>query len=286
MRAPLLLLVAVYLLVGCSDTRSYETKGRVISVDPSAGALVVDHEDIPGLMPAMTMRLKVADARELDPIASGDAVAFRLNLNADSTWVDRIVLLDPTAVTGRPSQPLINPDAEASAVMPGEVVPSFAVVDHDGVEIRDVDLAGAPYLITFIYTRCPLPDYCPLMTQRFLAIQRTIIDEGLRTRLVAASVDPEYDRPEVLAEYGQRVGASPDHWRFVTGSPEQISHLATIFGVFYSEDGDEINHNLSTVLVGRDGRVRSLWRGNEWSVDEVISAIRRVETVERERDST
>jgi protein SCO1 len=284
MRAALVVLV-VMLAVGCSDERSYETRGRVIATDLPAGYVVVDHEDIPGLMPAMTMRLRVPDPESLQEIAAGDAISFRLNLNDDSTWVDRIVVLPPDAIEGRPSQPLVNPSAEVVSSMPGDRVPSFSLVDQAGAQVSPETLGSQPYLITFIYTRCPLPDYCPLMTQRFLALQERLEVDGHGTHLISVSVDPEFDTPDVMAEYGSRVGADFDRWTFATGSSLDVSKVATIFGVFYSEEEGEINHNLSTALVGSDGRVRSIWRGNEWSPDEVMETIRRVETVERARSS-
>lgn len=282
MRIALVFVLACF-IVGCSDVRTFDTRGRVISLDAPAGYLVVDHEDIPGLMPAMTMRLRVPDQDLMRGVASGDAISFRLNLNDDSTWVDRISLLPPDAIDGRPSQPLVNPTSDVTTAMPGDLVPPFVLVDQTEARITQEELLGRPYLITFIYTRCPLPDYCPLMTQRFIALQRQLVENGDDTRLVSVSVDPEFDTPDVMAEYGARVGADFDRWTLATGSPDDISRVATIFGVFYSEGDGEINHNLSTALVGSDGRVRSVWRGNEWSPDEVIDAIRQVEAVERDR---
>lgn len=283
MRLLLIVLVSLVTLAACSDVRSYETRGRVISLGEDGRSVVVDHEDIPNLMPAMTMRLRALDASELRDVAAGDAIAFRLNLNSDSTWIDRVAVLEPDAVEGRPSQPAIHENDGLTMAMPGEQVPSFSLIDQDGSEVSADDLRGRPYLATFIYTRCPLPDYCPLMSTRFQEIQRRLAIDDRDVMLVSISIDPEYDTSTVMAEYGSRLTDDTSTWLFATGNPAQISRVATIFGVFYSEDNGEINHNLSTVLVGSDGRVRSIWRGNEWTVDEVVQTIERVVDVEANR---
>jgi protein SCO1 len=287
MRALSVLLgIAVLSLAGCSDHRTYDSRGRVISIATDLQSVVVDHEDIPGLMPAMTMRLRVMDQYELDHIAVGDAISFRLHVTSETSWIDRLVVLDADAIDGLPSQPAIRSTGDQTLVMPGGVVPEWELVRETGETITGTDLSGAPYLITFIYTRCPLPDYCPLMSRRFRAIQDSLVAESSLTKLVSVSVDPTFDAPEVMAEYGYRVGADPSIWWMATGNPEQVSHVATIFGVFYSEENGEINHNLSTVLVDADGRVRRIWRGNEWTVAEVVETRRRLEDVETGRRSS
>jgi protein SCO1 len=280
------LLACLLLLAACSDVRTYDARGRVISIADDARSIVVDHEDIRGLMPAMTMPFTVDDPSEIDGIAEGDAIGFRLNVTDDRSWIDRVRLLDPSAVEGRPSQPVVSEDSDVRLMMPGETVPEFTLVDSDGSLLTDDDLRGRPYLITFIYTRCPIPDYCPLMARRFAEIQAELNERAVDLELISVSIDPEYDSPEVMSDYAERLNADQSNWRFATGSPAQVSRAATIFGVFYNEADGGINHNLSTVLVDSEGRVRRIWRGNEWAVDEVVGAAERVVSAEKVRFTT
>lgn len=274
---PFLLLAA---LAGCSGQRSYEVQGRVVGFGDGA-MVIVEHGDIDGLMPAMTMPFTAYDDAALDSLYTGDAVAFVLHIRGDSSWIDQIRKLPDDAV---PPHPAGTPDLTASDAPPllemGDPVPDVQLLTQADTTLRMSELEGTPVFITFIYTRCPLPDYCPRMSENFLQLQRRIREERLGpVRMLSVSFDPQHDTPAVLRDYANRVGADLSTWIFATGDSSAVGTLAHQFGVFYRAEGEEIMHNLTTALIGADGRVRRIWRGNDWTLDQVLSALRSREAV-------
>ena len=269
---PVLLLAA---LAACSGDRSYEVQGRIVGFGDGA-TVIVEHGDIDGLMPAMTMPFEAQDGAALDSLYTGDAVAFVLHIRGDSSWIDQIKKLPDDAV---PPHPAGTPDESASdapaLLEMGDPVPDAQLLTHADTTLQISDLEGMPVLVTFIYTRCPLPDYCPRMSENFVQLQRRIREDRLGPiHMLSISFDPQYDTPAVLREYANRVGADLSTWIFATGDSTTVATLAHQFGVFYRTEGEEIMHNLTTALVGSDGRVRRIWRGNDWTLDQVISALR------------
>lgn len=273
--AGLLGLLVVLVLAGCSPERTYEVRGRVVGFSDDPRTVIVEHEDVPGLMPAMTMPFRAADARAVQALGHGDAVAFRLHVGRDSSWITDLVSLPDSAVAAHPAGGGAASGGEASPVLqPGDAVPGFTLVAASGDTLETAGFEGRAWLVTFIYTRCPLPDYCPLLSQRFQQLQAPLRARfGERVHLLSVSFDPAHDTPEVLRDYARRYGADPRRWTFATGSAETIRDMAGRFGVFYEEAGAEITHNLSTTLVGPDGRLRAVWRGNTWTTDDVLAAV-------------
>lgn len=272
-----LLVLSAVLFVGCSLERSYEVRGRVVGFGDDPRTVIVEHEDIPGLMPAMTMPFQALDAAAVQALDVGDAVAFTLHVAPDSSWISDVAALPDDAVDRHPAGSDTRPTTVGGGTLlnVGDPVPDVTLVSQAGDTLRTGDYAGRSWLITFIYTRCPLPDYCPLMSQRFQQLQPRLAEQyGDRVALLSVTFDPAYDTPQVLAEYADRYGADPARWTFATGDPSEIAHLAHRFGVFYETNGNVIDHNLTTALVGPDGTVRALWRGNDWTPEDVVQALR------------
>ncbi len=266
-------------LAGCNYSRTYEVQGRIAGFGDDLRTLIIEHEDVPGLMPAMVMSFKARSAKELENLEEGDAISFSLTLNRDSSWISSITKLPDDAIAAHPASANM-PDLEIPAGTPvlqeGDPVPPFELIDQKGDTLRSTDFSEGALLLTFIYTRCPLPDFCPLMSQNFARLQPPIREQyGDAVQMLSISFDPGYDTPEVLAEYAKRYTNDTRQWRFATGSPEQIGTVATLFGVFYEPEGDIINHSLSTVLIGPEGRVRKIWRGNRWTTQEIMAEIAR-----------
>ncbi len=170
-------------------------------------------------------------------------------------------------------------NVEASSLLEikgGASIPSFRLQTQSGGELTEESLEGGYTLMTFIFTRCPVPEFCPAMSLKFGDLQRLIgANEQLadKTRLISVTLDPEYDLPEVLAEYGNRVGAEPGIWDFATGEATEIAKLASLVGLRYSGSGAEIDHTLKTALIGPDGRLVKVWTGNRWQAEDVVDAI-------------
>lgn len=262
-------------LAGCSGERSYEVRGRIAGFGDGR-TLIVEHGDIPGLMPAMTMSFEARESASLDTLHTGDAVAFVLYIRGDSTWIDEIRRLPDDAVPEHPAGSRQEQTSSAPDLFEmGDPVPNTPLQSHADTTFNLTQFEGTPVVLTFIYTRCPLPDYCPLMTQNFVRLQKRIRDERLGpVHLVSVTFDPQYDSPAILREYSGRFDADLSSWTFATGDSSDVASLAHRFGVYYRTQGGEIIHNLSTALIGADGRIRRIWRGNDWTVDQIVTAIR------------
>jgi protein SCO1/2 len=160
-------------------------------------------------------------------------------------------------------------------------VPDVALVDQNGRPLRLSALKGRAYALTFVFTRCPLPEFCPLMMKSFAAAQAALAAEARlldATRLVTVSFDPEHDTPEVLRRFGrpfQKTSPPFTHWVLATGEAKEIRRLADALELEYQEDTDSFVHNLRTAVVDREGRLARLLRGNEWRPEELVQELRK-----------
>ncbi len=259
--------------------KRYELKGKVVSVDKAERRVYLDHEEIPGYMEAMTMpfALRKNDLWALDVLKPGQQVTATLVVDEGLSWIENIVITDQSAIDGSAASSA-NAAREAR---PGDEVPDFTLINQDGKRISLKQYRGKALLLTFIYTRCPLPDYCPLMSSNFAAIDKELKkNQSLydRTHLLSISFDTEYDTPKVLKSYG---GAYTEnytsetfaHWEFATGSAQEIRAIAEFFGLSFYPESNQIIHGLRTALIGPDGRVYKTYHGNEWKPDEVLRDI-------------
>jgi protein SCO1/2 len=251
----------------------YAIKGKVVNVDKRGSAVTVAHEAIPGYMDAMTMPFKLKDPSLLDMMADGDRLQATLVVTGLRSWLEDVVFVRESAdSSGVPSG--LEP-------RPGGDVPDFNLVNQYGKKISLRQYRGRALLLTFIYTRCPLPDYCPLMTERFGDIEKALAADAAlyaNTHLLSITVDPEYDTPQVLLRYAAKESTAHAsgsrqvfaHWEFATGSKEQVKAVATYFGMQFWKDGDQIIHSLRTALIGPDGRFLKLYPGNEWTPQNIL----------------
>ena len=163
----------------------------------------------------------------------------------------------------------------------GDVLPSFALTTQTHRPFTEAALRGRVTAVTFIYTRCPVPNFCPLMSKGFHQLQREIEREpALRdAQLLSVTLDPKFDTPEVLDAYAKHLGADPKRWHFVTGSPAEIDRLTRAFSIHMEPNGVLIDHTLATAVIDADGRIVEIWRGNGWTVAEVIAALRKAPAV-------
>ena len=251
----------------------YQIKGTVVSVDKRGATVTISHEEIPGYMEAMAMPFKLKDERFLSGMAEGDRVQATLVVAGLKSWLEDVVVTRETV----DQSDIRSPQARAEA-KPGDEVPDFKLIDQDGKHITLHQYRGKTLVLTFIYTRCPLPDYCPLMTDNFSEIQKLLkADAALyeRTHLLSISVDPEYDTPKVLREYAARHSADTTQWEFATGGKDQVKQVATYFGMQYWRDQDQVVHSLRTAIIGADGKLLKLYHGNEWKPQEIVSELRK-----------
>jgi protein SCO1/2 len=256
--------------------RRFEFKGTVVSVDKARQTATISHEEVKGYMEGMTMPFKIKDAWALDVMQPGDGVQATLVVTDTSGWLEDVVVVQQSAAaqTGTPASP--------TQPKPGDTVPDFRLVNQDGKPVSLKNYKGKALLLTFIYTRCPVPEYCSLMSSNFAGLERELKkDPALyaRTHLLSVSFDPAHDTPAVLRSYGAATTGNYDqetfaHWEFVTGDGAEVKKMAQFFGLTYVPEKDQIVHSLRTALVGTDGRLFKLYPGNEWKPDDVLADVR------------
>lgn len=272
------LAILVFSSASCSrepatPERRYDLSGKIVTVDRSTHELTIQHEDIPGLMKGMTMPFRVNDAWVFDAAHAGDSVTATLVIAGDSSHLENVV------VTQNPGTAPEQPGIRLPQV--GDTVPNVTFINQDGKKVRMSQLHGKAVLLTFIYTRCPLPDYCIRMSNNFGTIAKQLKQQPDlydKTELLSISFDPEYDTPKVLREYGDNYAGVVDpkftHWQFVTAPPDEVKKAADFFGLSYIPNGGQLVHSLRTTVVGPDGKIVHLFNGNEWKPDDAVNALR------------
>lgn len=260
------------LLLGCQPSRTFSGIGRVVGFGDDQQTVFINHGDIEGLMPAMTMPFAVQDSSALAALEMGDAVRFDLHVTPRTSWIAAItrIPLDslPLALQGTPVQ---SPLLAEGALALGDPVPDFSFLDQTGAVDSLAAFRGRAVLLTFIYTRCPLPDYCPLLSQQFRVLQPRLREQfGADVHLLSLSFDPAYDTPAVLRAYGERYTRRFDNWTLAAVLPDQMDDALKAFGMFVTGDDLELIHNLMTVLIDAEGQVQAYWRGNYWQPEDVM----------------
>ena len=286
------LLLAVAVLSGChtnrkpaqadSSTRNikvYKLRGKVVSTDPAHRQVTLNHEAIPGFMDAMTMPYRLKDENILSELHPGDVITSDLLVPPDSNLeveLDHIVIIAQ-------GQPDYRPARTYHVPKQGDRVPDFKLRNQDGRPLRMAEFKGDALLVTFIYTRCPLPDFCPRVTRYFAQVNRDLEATPAvyrRTHLLCVSFDPDHDTPARLRAYGATyIGTdSRDAFRhidFAVPDPAELKRMAEYFDVgLTSGPDDSITHTLSTTLIGPDGRVVEFYPGNEWTPGQLEAAVR------------
>ncbi len=251
------------------EVRAYPLVGVVRTVDRESGSVAIRHEAIPGFMPAMTMPFDLKADPILAELQVGDTISGTLRVEVDRSSLTDVVitaLAEPTPADG--------PAVPRATIQPGDPVPDLTVTTQDGTPLRLADLRGRTIVLTFIYTRCPLPDFCPAIDRKFAELARRLAtaDGGDGVRLLSVSFDPEHDTPAVLAAHARLLGAKPPRWTFAVASHEALFPIAAALGLNYAPTGREIIHSLSTAVIGPDGRLVGLWTGSRWPTAEVARA--------------
>ena len=280
---PLICFLAA-LAPGCSkqsrtDIVTFPLRGEVVRIDSAQMRVTVSHQAIPNYMNAMTMPFKVHEAGVLRGLAVGDSIQATLAVSRTESWLEQI------AVVGKgETPPTLTADQiiTARVFRTGEPFPDESLLNQDGKKIDLGSFRGKVIALTFIYTRCPLPDFCIRMSDHFARIQRSLkSDGGLNGKwhLFSVSFDPKFDRPAVLKRYAGEYGADFSTWDFLT-DPDTlgpvIRRLADGLGLEYSEDEGLIDHNLRTVIIDPEGKLVKVITGNEWKPEEVAAEIRRL----------
>jgi protein SCO1 len=279
-RRKVIVMLFCVLLTACQSKpqpqgKRYELKGTIVSVDKAHSSALISHEEIKDYMEAMTMSYTLKDAWPLDVMKPGDEIQATLVVTDSSSWLEDVVVTEKSA-----AQTATTPESSAQP-RPGDAVPDFHLINQDGKAVHLAQYKGKALLLTFIYTRCPVPEYCTLMSNNFAEINQELQKDSKlydKTHLLSISFDPEYDSPQVLRSYGAAHTGNYNketfsHWEFVTGDAAEVKKMAEFFGFTYIPEKDQIVHTLQTVLIGPDGKVVKLYPGNEWKPSEVLREI-------------
>ncbi|WP_435015902.1 copper-binding protein [Tundrisphaera sp. TA3] len=263
--------------------KTYQLTGVVRKVDQASGEVVIAHDEIPGFMPAMTMPFTLGDKSLLDDVRPGDEVEAPLNVVFDESGKARDYKLGGLTVSKPAPETAVSTDPprpESAVLKIADPVPDFAVTLEDGSSARLSDFKGNVVVLTFIYTRCPLPDFCPAVDAKFAEMARQLSalpGRSDRVRLLSISFDPEHDDPAALRAHARRVGARAPLWQFAVASHDELRKVAEPLGLSYAPAGREIIHNLCTAVIGPDGRLARLEAGSQgrrWPPEEMLKAIR------------
>jgi len=276
-----------------TNLQTFQTQGVVKEVAANGRTVVIAHEAIPNYMEAMTMRFKVKQQGELTGLRPGDNILFRLLVTDTESWVEgisRIASAQTVEQASRPSGGRLTLDPSKAGDTPsavGETAASprrhplldYAFTNELAQAVRLSDFRGQALAITFFFTRCPIPEFCPRLSRNFeeASGKLSAIPGGpTNWHFLSVTFDPEFDSPAVLRAYGERYQYDSNHWNFLTGPREQINALASGSDVKFEPASGFINHNFRTLIIDAAGHLQMIFptSGNlsDAIVDEVIKA--------------
>ena len=265
-------LLSALLAAACSrpeNTREYSLVGQIVALAPERREVTIKHQDIVGFMPAMTMPFTVRDPALLADRQPGDLITATLVFGETTAYLSQLTR------TGH--QPVDAPPPDLG-LREGDLVADAAFIDQTGTPRPLSSFQGHRRVLTFIYTRCPLAEYCPLMDRHFTALQRTIRARAdlADVHLLSVTLDPAYDTPAVLRAHAQRLQAEPSRWSFLTGEPAVLREFASQFGIYSEADPEnpqQIVHSLRTAVIDVDGRLVTNTTGNDWTPDDILAQL-------------
>lgn len=266
-----------------TNLQTFFVRGEVKEFKPDGRTVVIDHEEIPNYMAKMVMPFKVKDTNQLAGLGTNDQIHFRFNVAEFESWIDQITK------TGTAPAPVADPNRknfrlvrEVEVLKEGDALPAYTFTDQRGQPFRTADFKGRALALTFIFTRCPVPDFCPRMSLRFAQADkqlRALASDPVNYHLLSLSFDVDHDTPPVLQNYANTVkaqhGADLGRWTFATGKLIDIDDITERFGLVFPRDPEKpvFNHNLRTVVIDAAGKVQKIFIGNDWKADELVAEL-------------
>jgi protein SCO1/2 len=276
-------MLLIVLFAGCvkkqenqtTEITTFPLKGEVVHIMPDEHRIMIAHGEIPNYMKAMTMPFKVKDTTFLTMVHAGDSVVATLAVSRTESWLATISLIGkgtlPEALTG-------NEILFKQLFKEGEPIPDVEFRNQNNRKIHLDSFKGDVLALTFIYTRCPLPDFCIRMSDNFARIQRSLKKDATldgKWHLFSITFDLEFDRPNVLKGYGKTYDADFADWDFLVTEKKSLQKIADGFDLTYEPDeGGLIAHTLRTILIDKKGNLVAILKGNDWTPDEVAHRIR------------
>jgi protein SCO1/2 len=246
--------------------RVFSVEGVVKEIKPDGLSAVIRHEAIPGYMDAMTMPFKVKGPAELKGVGAGDVVRFQFHVTGSESWMDQVKVIR-SAAQGSATMVTNNNTAMAGtgtvtsvsgtnrAVHP---LMTYKFTNQLGQAVSLSDFQGSALAITFIFTRCPVPDYCPRLTRNFQETAQkmsSLPNAPTNWHLLSFTIDPAFDTPRVLKAYAERYKYDPAQWSFLTGPQDRVAELVRESGVTVEPSGSLFSHNFRTLVVGTNGQL-------------------------------
>lgn len=278
--------IALFLLSAqlSAGAQEYSVTGMVLGVDRARNTFNASIQSIPGFMPAMAMPFEVRQGKDLDGLVPGAAVQFVLVVKGNSSHAERIRIVryrsveqDPLAASRLKLLTRVAGAPTRKVLAVGDAVPDFTLTNQQGQLLALSDLRGKVVAINFIYTSCPLPNFCLRIANNFGVLQ-TRFKARLGSDLVLLTVtfDPVHDTPEVLAKYASRWNADPATWHFLTGPVSDVQRVCHQFGVDYFSEEGLMNHSLHTAIIDREGKVVANIEGNQFTADQLVDLTKAV----------
>jgi protein SCO1/2 len=290
MRLVIVSLMAVLAVVSCTSEKrtTYQVKGVIKEISADRKQAQIAHENIPGYMEAMTMMFDVKDPKELEGLQPNDQVSFRMIVTEDDGWIDQVKKIGTVAAATEAREDARPPFRQVREVEPlkvGDLLPEYKFTNELGKAVSLSDFKGRAVAITFLFTRCPFPTFCPRMAvnfQKTYDLLKQKSDAPRNWHLLAITIDPDFDTPAVLKEYAKKYDYDPAKWNFLTGEHIDITAITEQFGLLYWRPDPKqpvnISHNLRTVVIDANGRVQKILPENKWEApelaDELIKAAR------------
>lgn len=285
-RFALLLLAALLAPFPTLAQQRYSGKGLVLAVDKEHRLMTVSCEGIPGYMDAMVMPIEVRDAHELDGLAPSTMIEFSLVADKEHPYAENVRIrnfdsleLDPLSarrlrLLDGAMDPSLSPD---QVLKVGQAVPDFSLTDQNREHVTLSQFAGKVVAVSFVYTRCPFPDFCFRFTNNFARLQKRFADQMERDLiLLTISLDPVHDQPETLAEYARTWNIQSKGWHLLTGPPAGVQKFCERFGVAFFPDEGQLIHSLHTLIIDRQGILAANLEGNEFSAEELGDLVQSV----------
>jgi protein SCO1/2 len=259
-----------------SHQQVFQVKGIIIELKPRQKEVTIKHEAVPSYMPAMTMPFEVKNTNDLAGLQAGDPVSFRLTVTDTEGWVDQIRKIGPPS-NAVPTTGQFRFVREVQPLNPGDLLPDYHFTNQLGQSFSLGKFKGQALAITFLFTRCPYPTFCPLMANHFAEAQQKLLarPQGpTNWHLVTISFDPQFDSPAVLKAYAEAYKYDPAHWSFATGTLVDITAIADQFGLaFWHDENGGLSHNLRTAVMDASGRIQKVFEGNQWTSDELVAEL-------------
>jgi protein SCO1/2 len=246
---------------GGSAPRSFPAKGIVEEVRPEAGTVVIRHEAISNYMAAMTMPFKVKSQTDLANVRAGDKISFELHVADNESWIDRIVKIGTVSLV-KNTKLADAPPAQIPVAPANNPLLDYKFTNELGQAVSLNGFRGQALALTFFYTRCPLPEFCPRLSKNFQEASEQLeamTNAPANWHLLSISFDTEFDSPAMLKAYGDSYQYNPARWSFLTGPPDKIAELARESGVTYQSDNGTINHNFRTLIIDATGHLQMIF---------------------------